>query len=122
MQFWVPAGWRVQRGEQQPFRPELVTVRGVGVGPRLTFSPSVQPVNGEGMPRVGPVQGDRSEGGLAVERYAMPNPVWQGVLYVLPEAGISVSAQVRSEAEARTADAVVQSARRALPKRGPARS
>ena len=52
----------------------------------------------------------------------MPNAAWQGVLYVFPEAGVSVSAETRTAAEARAAEAVVQSARRALPARAPTRS
>jgi hypothetical protein len=121
VRFAIPVGWSVKRGEQQPFRPELVTVRGTGLGTRLTFGPSAQPVAGA-MPRGGATAVSRSHGGLAVERYEMPNPAWQGVLYILPEAGISVAAQVQSETEARAADAVVQSAQRALPKAAPKRS
>jgi hypothetical protein len=74
------------------------------------------------MPTATPRAVDRSRGGLAVNRFEMPNPLWRGVVYVLPEAGISISAQARTESEARAAEAVVQSARRALPSPKPARS
>jgi hypothetical protein len=120
--FTIPAGWSVERGDQRPFRSELVRVTGQGVGPQLTFSDTVQPVGNDRMPAAGPRAVDRSQGGLVLNRFEMPNPLWRGVVYVLPEAGISVSAQARTEVEARAAEAVVQSARRALPSRKPARS
>jgi hypothetical protein len=120
--FTIPATWTVERGDQQQFRSELVTVTGHGSGPRLTFSESVRAVGGQPMPAVGPGARERSAGGLALDRYQMPNPVWRGVLYVFPDARISVTAQVRTEADARAADAVMQSARRALPPPRPTRS
>jgi hypothetical protein len=121
VRFTLPVGWTVQRAEERAFRSELVTVRGAGAGPQLTFSPAVQPAREDRMPLAGNGAESRTGGGLSVARYAMPNAAWHGVLYVLPEAGITVSAQVRSEAESRAADAVVQSARRVLPVAGPKR-
>jgi hypothetical protein len=120
--FTIPTTWTVERGDQRPFRSELVTVTGHGAGPQLTFSGSVQAVGAEPMPVDGMRARQRTEGGLALDRYQMPNPVWRGVLYVFPEASIGVTAQVRTEADARAADAVMQSARRALPPPRPARS
>jgi hypothetical protein len=66
--------------------------------------------------------GTRAGNGIAMERFEMPNPMMRGIVYVFPGAGVSLSAQVRSEAEARAADAVAQSARRALPGEAPDRS
>jgi len=117
--FTVPAAWSVQRADRLPFRPEQVSVTGRPTGPRLTFSDSVQLVR-DGSVIVGGA-GARTGSGVAMERYEMPNPLMRGIVYVFPGAGVSISAQVRTDAEARAADAVAQSARRALPAPGPAR-
>jgi hypothetical protein len=120
--FTVPAAWSVQRADRLPFRSEYVGVTGRPSGPRLTFSDSVQFAR-DGSAVVGPARADaRTGSGLSMERFEMPNPMTRGVVYVFPEAGVSMSAQVRTDAEARAADAVAWSARRALPQRGPARS
>lgn len=113
--FTVPVNWSVQRADQDQFRPRYVTVTGRPSGPRLTFSDTVQLVAAAGTP-------ERTENGLSVQRYAMPNAATTGIVYIFPGAGVSVTAQVRTEAEARAADAVIQSARRALPRAVPTRS
>jgi hypothetical protein len=118
--FTVPAAWSVRQADRQPFRPEYVRVTGGPSGPRLTFSDSVQFVR-DGSVTVGGA-GARTGNGLSMERYEMPNPLTRGIVYVFPAAGVSISAQVRTDAEARAADAVAQGAHRALPVPAPARS
>jgi hypothetical protein len=121
----TPANWSVRQADRMRFRSELVTVTGRPSGPRLTFSDTMQYAKlGEAapMPRAGASVAERSRSGVPLERYEMPNAAWRGILYVFPGAGVSVSAQVRNEAEARAADAIVQSARRALLVPRPTRS
>ena len=96
---------------------EQITVTGKPSGPRLTFSEAVALV-GNGLVPVGPRNTARGGNGVSFERFEMPNPMMRGVVYVFREAGVSMSAQVRSAADARAADAVAESARRALPPRG----
>lgn len=117
--FTVPAAWRVQRADSLPFRTERVSVTGLPSGPRLTFSDSVQFVR-DGSVMVGGA-GAPVGNGLSMQRFEMPNPLTRAVVYVFPEAGVSISAQVRTDDDARAADAVAQSARRALPPPAPAR-
>src|SRR5262249_42717654 len=117
--FTVPAAWRVQRADSLPFRTERVSVAGFPSGPRLTFSDSVQFIR-DGSVMVGGA-GAPMASGLSMQRFEMPNPLTRAVIYVFPEAGVSISAQVRTDDEARAADAVAQSARRALPQPAPAR-
>src|SRR5207244_8973762 len=112
--FTIPASWSVQRADQQPFRMEQITVTGGPSGPRLTFSEAVALV-GNGLVPVGPRNTARGGNGVSFERFEMPNPMMRGVVYVFREAGFSISVQVRSEADARAADAVAESARQALP-------
>lgn len=119
--FTIPAGWSVQRADRQPFRMEQVTVAGRSSGPRLTYSDTVALV-GDSLAPAGPQAMAPAGNGVSFERLEMPNPMVRGVLYLFRAAGVSMSAQVRNEAEARAADAVAGSARRALPKRSPARS
>lgn len=119
--FTIPASWSVRRADRQPFRPEFATVTGAPAGPRLTFSDSVALV-GDGLAPAGPRQAAPGASGVSFERLEMPNPMMRGVVYLFREAGVTMSAQVRSEAEARAADAVAESARRVLPRRRPARS
>jgi hypothetical protein len=117
--FAVPASWSVQRADQDPFRAQFVAVSGGPTGPRLRFSDTVQLLADPG--RTGRA-GRKAGSSPTVERYEMPNAAMRGVVYVIPEAGISVTALVRTEAEARAADRVVHSARWSLPQRAPARS
>jgi hypothetical protein len=119
--FTIPANWSVQRADRQPFRMEYATVTGRPAGPRLTFSNTVALVS-DGRAPLGSAKTARTGQGVSYERFEMPNPMARGVVYVFPQAGVSISAQVRTEADARAADAVAQSARRALTPRGPGRS
>src|SRR4051794_34415974 len=106
--FAVPAAWKVQRAGSLPFRTERVSVTGLPSGPRLTFSDTVQFVrDGSVMARAA---GAPLGSGLSMQRFEMPNPITRAVTYVFPEAGVSISAQVRTDDEARAADAVAQSA------------
>jgi hypothetical protein len=121
--FAVPASWKVQRADQDPFRVQYVTVTGGPNGPHLRFSDVVQLLGNQGVAGRRPASaGRRSGSALSLERYEMPNASMRGVVYLIPEAGISITAHVRTDAEARAADQVVQSARWVLPSRGPARS
>ena len=119
--FTIPASWSVQRADRQPFRMEFVTVTGRPSGPRLTFSDTAELV-GSGPAPANPGAMAGSGNGVPFERFEMPNPLRRGVTYLFPAAGVTLSAQVRNEAEARAADAVARSARRALLPRGAVRS
>jgi hypothetical protein len=111
--FTIPASWSVERADRQPFRMEQITVTGRPAGPRLMFSEAVALV-GDGLAPLGPRNTARGGNGVSFERFEMPNAMMRGVVYVFREAGVSVSAQVRTAADARAADAVAESARRAL--------
>jgi hypothetical protein len=121
LNFTIPASWSVERADQQPFRMQYVTVTGRPAGPRLTFSDSVELVSQAGSPRDRPNAIRRGQR-LSFERLEMPNSMLRSILYVFREAGISISAQVRSTDEARAADAVAESARWVVPSQSPAHS
>jgi hypothetical protein len=119
LMFTIPASWDVQRADRQRFRMEFVTVTGRPSGPRLTFSDTVELV---ATARGGRPSAARNGRRLSFQRLEMPNAMGRGVVYVFPEAGVTLSAQVRTDADVRAADAVAESARWAIPIRGPVRS
>jgi hypothetical protein len=119
--FTIPASWSVERADQQRLRMQYATVTGKPTGPRLTFSDSVELVSHAGWPRDRPDIVRRGQR-LSFERLEMPNPMVRGIVYVFREAGITISAQVRSAGEARAADAVAESARWVVPNPPPGRS